>query len=282
MVERRPALTMLSHLILVLGVLIVAFPLYIAFVASTHTASEIVQAPMPMLPGSHFLDNYASALFGNTGGGSKAPVGQMMWISFVSAMIIAVGKIAISLLSAFAIVYFRFPARNFFFWAIFVTLMLPVEVRIGPTYQVVSDLKMLNSYAGLTVPLIASATATFLFRQFFLTIPDELVEASRIDGAGPLRFFRDVLLPLSRTSIAALVVIQFIYGWNQYLWPLLVTTDESMYPVVIGIKRMISGGDAANDWNIIMATALLAMIPPALVVVLMQRWFVKGLVDTEK
>ena len=282
MVERRPALTMLSHLILVLGVLIVAFPLYIAFVASTHTASEIVQAPMPMLPGSHFLDNYASALFGNTGGGSKAPVGQMMWISFVSAMIIAVGKIAISLLSAFAIVYFSFPARNFFFWAIFVTLMLPVEVRIGPTYQVVSDLKMLNSYAGLTVPLIASATATFLFRQFFLTIPDELVEASRIDGAGPLRFFRDVLLPLSRTSIAALFVIQFIYGWNQYLWPLLVTTDESMYPVVIGIKRMISGGDAANDWNIIMATALLAMIPPALVVVLMQRWFVKGLVDTEK
>ena len=282
MVERRPALTMLSHLILVLGVLIVAFPLYIAFVASTHTASEIVQAPMPMLPGSHFLDNYASALFGNTGGGSKAPVGQMMWISFVSAMIIAVGKIAISLLSAFAIVYFRFPARNFFYWAIFVTLMLPVEVRIGPTYQVVSDLKMLNSYAGLTVPLIASATATFLFRQFFLTIPDELVEASRIDGAGPLRFFRDVLLPLSRTSIAALFVIQFIYGWNQYLWPLLVTTDESMYPVVIGIKRMISGGDAANDWNIIMATALLAMIPPALVVVLMQRWFVKGLVDTEK
>ena len=282
MVERRPALTMLSHLILVLGVLIVAFPLYIAFVASTHTASEIVQAPMPMLPGSHFLDNYASALFGNTGGGSKAPVGQMMWISFVSAMIIAVGKIAISLLSAFAIVYFRFPARNFFFWAIFVTLMLPVEVRIGPTYKVVSDLGMLNSYAGLTIPLIASATATFLFRQFFLTIPDELVEASRIDGAGPLRFFRDVLLPLSRTSIAALFVIQFIYGWNQYLWPLLVTTDESMYPVVIGIKRMISGGDAANDWNIIMATALLAMIPPALVVVLMQRWFVKGLVDTEK
>ena len=282
MVERRPALTMLSHLILVLGVLIVAFRLYIACVASTPTASEIVLAPMPRLPGSHFLDNYASALFGNTGGGSKAPVGQMMWISFVSAMIIAVGKIAISLLSAFAIVYFRFPARNFFFWAIFVTLMLPVEVRIGPTYQVVSDLKMLNSYAGLTVPLIASATATFLFRQFFLTIPDELVEASRIDGAGPLRFFRDVLLPLSRTSIAALFVIQFIYGWNQYLWPLLVTTDESMYPVVIGIKRMISGGDAANDWNIIMATALLAMIPPALVVVLMQRWFVKGLVDTEK
>ncbi|WP_423594800.1 sn-glycerol-3-phosphate ABC transporter permease UgpE [Roseateles sp. MS654] len=282
MVERRPALTMLSHLILVLGVLIVAFPLYIAFVASTQTADQIVQAPMPLTPGTHLVDNYAAALLGSSGAGSKAPVGQMMWISFVSAMVIAVGKIAISLLSAFAIVYFRFPARNFFFWAIFVTLMLPVEVRIGPTYQVVSDLKMLNTYAGLTVPLIASATATFLFRQFFLTVPDELVEASRIDGAGPMRFFRDVLLPLSKTSIAALFVIQFIYGWNQYLWPLLVTTDEQMYPVVIGIKRMISGGDAANDWNVIMATAMLAMIPPALVVVLMQRWFVKGLVDTEK
>ncbi|UXH77541.1 sn-glycerol-3-phosphate ABC transporter permease UgpE [Roseateles amylovorans] len=282
MVERRPLLTMLSHLILVLGVLIVAFPLYVAFVASTHTAAEIVQAPMPMTPGSHLIDNYSAALFGSSGAGSKAPVGQMMWISLVCALVIAVGKIAISLLSAFAIVYFRFPLRNFFFWAIFVTLMLPVEVRIGPTYQVVADLKMLNTYAGLTVPLIASATATFLFRQFFLTVPDELVEAARIDGAGPLRFFRDVLMPLSVTSIAALFVIQFIYGWNQYLWPLLVTTDENMYPVVIGIKRMISGGDAANDWNIIMATALLAMIPPALVVVLMQRWFVKGLVDTEK
>ena len=206
----------------------------------------------------------------------------MMLVSLISALTIAIAKIAISLLSAFAIVYFRFPLKNFVFWSIFVTLMLPVEVRIGPTYQVVSDLGMLNSYAGLTVPLIASATATFLFRQFFMTVPDELVEAARIDGAGAMRFFKDVLLPLSSTSIAALFVIQFIYGWNQYLWPLLVTTDEHMYPVVIGIKRMISGGDAANDWNIIMATAILAMIPPALVVMLMQRWFVKGLVDTEK
>jgi sn-glycerol 3-phosphate transport system permease protein len=196
--------------------------------------------------------------------------------------VITFGKIAISLLSAFAVVYFRFPLRSLFFWAIFVTLMLPVEVRISPTYKVVSDLGMLNSYAGLTIPLIASATATFLFRQFFLTVPDELVEASRIDGAGPMRFFKDVLIPLSTTSIAALFVIQFIYGWNQYLWPLLVTTDESMYPVVIGIKRMIAGGDAQNQWNLVMATAMLAMIPPALVVILMQKWFVKGLVDTEK
>ena len=283
MVERRPALTLLSHLVLILGVLIVAFPLYITFVASTHTADEIVQAPMPLLPGSHLLDNYVSAIKGTGGGaGSNAPVGQMMWVSLVCALVISIGKIAISLLSAFAIVYFRFPAKNFFFWAIFVTLMLPVEVRIGPTYQVVSDLGLLNSYAGLSVPLIASATATFLFRQFFMTVPDELVEAARMDGAGPMRFFKDVLLPLSSTSIAALFVIQFIYGWNQYLWPLLVTTEEHMYPVVIGIKRMISGGDAGNEWNIIMATAMLAMIPPALVVILMQKWFVKGLVDTEK
>jgi sn-glycerol 3-phosphate transport system permease protein len=283
MVERRPALTALSHLLLILGVLVVAFPLYIAFVASSHTADEIVQAPMSLLPGGHLIDNYAAALSGSgAGAGSNAPVGRMMFVSAVCALVIALGKIAISLLSAFAIVYFRFPARQAFFWAIFVTLMLPVEVRIGPTYQVVADLHLLNSYAGLTVPLIASATATFLFRQFFLTVPDELVEAARIDGAGPMRFFKDVLLPLSTTSIAALFVIQFIYGWNQYLWPLLVTTDEHMYPVVIGIKRMISGGDAANEWNLIMATALLAMLPPALVVMLMQRWFVKGLVDAEK
>ncbi len=283
MVERHPLLDALSHLILILGVLMVAFPLYLTFVASTHTTSEIVQAPMTLLPGDQLLENYSTAWNGTRKGtGSKAPVAQMMVVSLVTALVIAFGKIAISLLSAFAIVYFRFPFRMFFFWAIFVTLMLPVEVRILPTYKVVSDLGMLNSYAGLTIPLIASATATFLFRQFFLTVPDELVEAARVDGAGPMRFFKDVLVPLSSTSIAALFVIQFIYGWNQYLWPLLVTTEENMYPVVIGIKRMISGGDAQTEWNIVMATALLAMIPPALVVMLMQRWFVKGLVDTEK
>ena len=283
MVERRPALGILAHAVLIIGVLIVAFPIYIAFVASTHTAEDIVQVPMPMLPGDHLLDNYRDALVGGTvGAGSKASVGRMMWVSLVMALMITIGKIAISLLSAFAIVYFRFRFRQFFFWAIFVTLMLPVEVRILPTYKVIADLGMLNSLTGLTVPLIASATATFLFRQFFLTVPDELVEAARIDGAGPMRFFIDVLVPLSATSIAALFVIQFIYGWNQYLWPLLVTTDETMYPVVIGIKRMIAGGDAQNQWNLVMATAILAMIPPALVVILMQKWFVKGLVDTEK
>jgi sn-glycerol 3-phosphate transport system permease protein len=283
MIERRPGLTVLSHAVLILGVLVVGFPLYLTFVASTQTAEAIVQAPMSLLPGNQLIENYTAALQGTgMGAASNAPVGRMMMVSLITALVIAVGKIAISLLSAFAIVYFRFPFRMLFFWAIFVTLMLPVEVRIGPTYAVVASLGMLNTYAGLTVPLIASATATFLFRQFFLTVPDELVEAARMDGAGPMRFFKDVLLPLSTTSIAALFVIQFIYGWNQYLWPLLVTTEESMYPVVIGIKRMISGGDAATDWNIVMATAVLAMIPPALVVMLMQRWFVKGLVDTEK
>ena len=283
MVERRPILGVLAHVILVLGVLVVALPLYITFVASTHTAQEVVQAPMPMLPGSHFIDNYKTALVGGgSGAGSHASVGRMMFVSLVTALLIAFGKIAISLLSAFAIVYFRFRFRMLAFWAIFVTLMLPVEVRIGPTYKVVSDLGMLNSFAGLTVPLIASATATFLFRQFFLTVPEELLEAARIDGAGPMRFFKDILVPLSATSIAALFVIQFIYGWNQYLWPLLITTDENMYPVVYGIKRMIAGGDSQNDWNLVMATAMLAMIPPALVVILMQKWFVKGLVDTEK
>ncbi|WP_128000589.1 sn-glycerol-3-phosphate ABC transporter permease UgpE [Piscinibacter defluvii] len=283
MVERRPTLGILAHVVLIAGVALVAFPLWVTFVASTQTAEQILQVPMSLLPGDRMVENYLAAL-GGTGQGaaSNAPVGRMMMVSLITALVIAFGKIAISLLSAFAIVYFRFPLRHVFFWAIFITLMLPVEVRIGPTYAVVANLGMLNTYAGLTVPLIASATATFLFRQFFLTVPDELVEAARIDGAGPMRFFIDVLLPLSATSIAALFVIQFIYGWNQYLWPLLVTTDESMYPVVIGIKRMISGGDAATDWNIVMATAILAMVPPALVVLLMQKWFVKGLVDTEK
>ena len=283
MVERSKTLGILAHAIMVLGVLIVAFPLYLAFVASTHTAQEIVQVPMPMLPGSHMWETYKTALMGSgTGAGSNAPVARMMWVSLVTALVITFGKIAISLLSAFAIVYFRFPFKNFFFWAIFITLMLPAEVRIGPTYQVVADLGMLNSYAGLTVPLIASATATFLFRQFFMTVPDELIVAARMDGAGPMRFFKDILLPLSKTSIAALFVIQFIYGWNQYLWPLLATTTEDMYPVVIGIKRMMAGGDSANEWNVVMATAILAMLPPAAVVMLMQKWFVKGLVDTEK
>ncbi|RYG13086.1 MAG: sn-glycerol-3-phosphate ABC transporter permease UgpE [Burkholderiales bacterium] len=283
MVEKRGTQGILAHVVMLLGVFIVAFPLYIAFVASTHTAQDIVQAPMPLLPGSNIYDSFHGALFGRAvAAGSNAPVIHMMWVSFVTAMVISIGKITISLLSAFAIVYFKFPFRKTCFWAIFITLMLPVEVRILPTYKVLADLNLLNTYAGLTVPLIASATATFLFRQFFLTVPEELTEASRMDGASPMRFFFDVLLPLSKTSMAALFVIQFIYGWNQYLWPLLATTGEDMYPVVVGIKRMIAGGDSQNEWNVVMATALLAMLPPAIVVVGMQKWFVKGLVDTEK
>jgi sn-glycerol 3-phosphate transport system permease protein len=281
-VENRPGLTFLAHAVLVLGVLAVAFPLYVTFVASTHTLQAIMQVPMPLLPGDQLLENYSQVLGAGTNTGSKAAVANMLINSTVMALAIPLGKIAISIISAFAIVYFRFPLRMFFFWMIFVTLMLPVEVRIIPTFKVIADLGMLNSYAGLTVPLIASATATFLFRQFFMTVPDELAEAARVDGASPMRFFWDVLLPLSKTTMAALFVIQFIYGWNQYLWPLLITTDESMYTTVIGIKRMIVGSDAANEWNLIMATAILAMLPPALVVVLMQRWFVRGLVETEK
>ena len=284
MIERRPALDILSHVILLLGVSMVAFPLYLTFVASTQTAEQISRSiPMSMMPGTNFWESYRLALFGGeTSLGGKVPaVWPMMQTSLISALVISIGKIAISLLSAFALVYFRFPMRNFFFWMIFITLMLPVEVRISPTYEVVSNLGMLNTYAGLTVPLIASATATFLLRQFFLTVPDELVEAARMDGAGPMRFFKDILLPLSATNIAALFVIQFIYGWNQYLWPLLVTTNEDMYPIVMGIKRMLAG-EAYTEWNIVMATAILAMLPPALVVILMQKWFVKGLVDTEK
>ncbi len=282
MIERRPVLAVLRHVVLIAGAALVLFPVYVAFVASTLSLDQVLQVPMQLVPGSHLAENYAAVLAHGSERASAAPVGPMMWNSLVMALAISIGKIAISIISAFAIVYFRFPLRRTFFWMIFLTLMLPVEVRIFPTYKVAADLGLINSYAGLTLPLIASATATFLFRQFFMTVPRELAEAARIDGAGPLRFFRDVILPLSRTNIAALFVIMFIYGWNQYLWPLLVTTQESMYTTVIGIKRMIAGGDALTEWNLVMATALLAMLPPVVVVVVMQRWFVKGLVESEK
>ncbi len=282
MVENRPWADFLAHAILIAGVIVVAMPLYVTFVASTLTYDQIITVPMPLIPGDQFFENYGQVLRAGSGKGSHAAVLPMLENSLIMAVGVAVGKISISIISAFAIVYFRFPMRRLFFWMIFVTLMLPIEVRIIPTFGVVAGLHLLNSYPGLIMPLIASATATFLFRQFYLTIPDELAEAARIDGAGPLRFFWDVLLPLSKTNIAALFVILFILGWNQYLWPLLITSDESMYTVVIGIKRMISGGDSANEWNLIMATAMLALMPPALVVVLMQKWFVKGLVETEK
>jgi sn-glycerol 3-phosphate transport system permease protein len=273
----------LAYAILTLGVAVFAFPIWMAFVGSTWDAGTIGRGDLPLYPGDLFFENYAQAW--SSGEGTRVrgtPVGVMMLNSLVMALAIALGKIAISILSAYAVVYFSFPGRMLAFWMIFVTLMLPVEVRIVPTYQVVVDLGLFDSYAGLVVPLIASATATLLFRQFFLTIPDELVEAAKIDGAGPLRFFWDVLLPLSRTNIAALFVILFIYGWNQYLWPMLITRSKGLETIVIGITKMIGTGDAQNDWNLIMATTILAMLPPVLVVVFMQRWFVKGLVDSEK
>src|SRR5215813_3760621 len=283
MVENRPWLTFAAHAVLVLGVLVVAFPVYMTFVASTHDQAAMLSGPVPLVPGRYLVDNYRTVLFSGLGASSSSPpVALMMFNSLVMAVAIALGKIAISIIAAYAVVYFKFPLRMTFFWMIFITLMLPVEVRILPTYEVVAGLGMLNSFAGLTIPLIASATATFLFRQFFLSVPDELTEAARIDGAGPLRFFRDILLPLSRTSIAALFVIQFIYGWNQYLWPLLVTTDQSYYTIVMGIQRMARAADDTPLWHLVMATTILALLPPVLVLVAMQQLFVKGLVETEK
>ncbi len=282
MIEKRPLATWFSHTVLILGVAVVAFPIWITFVGASHDAIRMPQVPLPLLPGDQFFINLKAAFVEGVGNAKEQSVGIMMFNSLIMALMIAGGKIAISLLSAFAIVYFRFPFRMIFFWMIFITLMLPVEVRILPTFEVVANLGMLNNYWGLTVPLIASATATFMFRQVFLTVPDELLEAARIDGAGPMRFFKDILLPVSRTNIAALFVILFIYGWNQYLWPLLITTDKSMYTIVMGIKQMLEAAEEAPEWHLIMMTTLLAMIPPVLVVIGMQKLFIKGLTETEK
>ena len=282
MVEDRRMGDLIAYVILTIGVLIVAFPVWLTFVASTWDASTVINGEMPLYPGPYFLENYKRILFVGTSSTTREPVIGMMLNSFIMAMAIALGKIFISVLSAYAVVYYRFPFRMAAFWIIFITLMLPVEVRIFPTFKIVSDLNMLDTYQGLAIPLIASATGTLLFRQFFMTIPDELLEASKIDGAGPFKFFKDTLLPLSITTIAALFVIQFIYGWNQYLWPLLVTTKDSMQTIVIAIKKMIVTADALTEWQLAMATAMLAMLPPVFVVIAMQRLFVKGLVETEK
>jgi sn-glycerol 3-phosphate transport system permease protein len=283
MVERRTSIgSLIPHLILLAGVAVVAFPVYLAIIGSTHEPSVIANGQMPLYPGAHAFDTYYRTLVLGPSRSTREPVSGMLLNSLMMATIIALGKIAISILSAYAVVYFRFPFRKAAFWMIFMTLMLPVEVRIYPTYKIVADLGLLDTMAGLTLPLIASATATLLFRQFFMTVPDELVEASKMDGAGPIRFFKDTLLPLSRTNMAALFVILFIYGWNQYLWPLLITTRDDMQTIVIGIKKMIVTSDALTEWQIVMATAVLAMLPPIAVVVLMQKLFVRGLVETEK
>ncbi len=281
MVEKRPLRTILTHAILVMGIIVIIFPIYITLVASSHERRDIATTVQPWF-GDHLIQNYTTIITTGKKTAGGVPVGFMMVNSLIMAVCIVVGKILISIISAYAIVYFRFPLRMFFFWMIFMTLMLPVEVRILPTYKVVADLGLLNSYTGLTLPLIASATATFLFRQFFMTVPDEMIEAARVDGAGPMRFFFTILLPLSRTNSAALTVILFIYGWNQYLWPLLITTDPSMSTIVMHIRRMTFVAHAIPEWNLTMATAILAMLPPVAVVVVMQRLFVKGLVETEK
>ena len=279
-VARRSA--WIPHAVLLLGLVLVLFPIYVALVAASDTLPDILSFPMSLVPGSRLFANFGEALAAGTAKTSGQPVASMLWNSLVMATAIAAGKIAVSLPSAYAVVFFRFPLRRLCFWAIFVTLMLPVEVRIIPTYKIASDLALIDTYGGLTLPLIASATATLLFRQFFLTIPDELVEAAKIDGAGPWRFLWDTVIPLSRTNIAALFVILFTYGWNQYLWPLLVTDRPAMMTIVIGLRQMIGTGDAQTQWQLVMATTLLAIVPPLLVVLLMQRWFVRGLVEAEK
>jgi sn-glycerol 3-phosphate transport system permease protein len=282
MVENRPWLTFFTHFALIGGVIFLCFPVWMALVASTHPPEALASSPIPLWFGGEGWENYTTLLTGGVAGAGGVPVATMMQNSLIMALGITLGKIVISLLSAYAIVYFKFPFRMFFFWMIFLTLMLPVEVRILPTFDVIARLDLLNTYMGLTIPLIASATATFLFRQFFLTIPDELTEAARIDRAGPVRFFFDILLPLSRTNIAALFIILFIYGWNQYLWPLLITTDTDLYTVVMGIQRMVNTGESLPLWHLVMGTAILALIPPVVVVLAMQRLFVKGLVESEK
>jgi len=281
MIENRRGFDLFCHGVLIIGVLLVIFPVYIAFCAATMNEQEVFSVPISLLPSSHLWSNIHT-VWTHGSGNAASPFGRMLFNSLVMALVIAIGKIAVSILSAYAIIFFRFPFKNVAFWIIFVTLMLPVEVRIFPTVQVVSLMQLSNTYAGLTLPLIASATATFLFRQFFLTLPDELIEAARIDGAGAWRFFWDILLPLTKTQIAALFVITFIYGWNQYLWPILITNQPSMQTAVVGIKSMIATGDTATEWQLVMAATLLAMLPPLVVVLAMQHWFVRGLVDSEK
>lgn len=269
----------LPHAVLLLGVVLFACPIWLAFAGSTQEAASISRGELSLLPRAEGLGVYARVLGHGLSG--TAPVWHMLAVSFAMALAIALGKILVSVLSAYAVAFFRFPFRMAAFWGIFVTLMLPVEVRIVPTYAVMANLGLINRFAGLTLPLIASATATLLFRQVFLAVPDELVEAARMDGAGPWRFLRDILLPVSVTNIAALFVILFVYGWNQYLWPLLVATDPSLDTITIGLVKMI-GVESQTDWDRVMATAVLALLPPVAVVVLMQRWFVAGLTEGEK
>jgi sn-glycerol 3-phosphate transport system permease protein len=269
----------LAHAVLLLGVVLFALPIWVAVAGSTQDSAAIARGQISLIPQLSGLGVYADVL--RNGAAGAGSVWRELLVSAAMAFTIAIGKIVISILSAYAVAFFRFPFRMTAFWLIFITLMLPVEVRLIPTYRVMSDLGIINTFTGLCVPLIASATATLLFRQTFLVFPDELMEAARVDGAGPLRFLWDIVIPVSAANIAALFVILFVYGWNQYLWPLLVATDPKLDTVVIGIVKMI-GVDTATEWNKVMATAVLALLPPVAVVLLMQRWFVKGLTEGDK
>jgi sn-glycerol 3-phosphate transport system permease protein len=263
------------HLLLLLSVLLIGFHLYYGFVISTQSLEEVIKVPQSLLPSGHLLENYVTVW-------NRIHMGRLLVNSAVVAVVVSLGKISIAILSAFAIVFFDFRGKQIAFWMIFVTLMLPVPVRIISTYQVVNALGWVDTYAGLTIPLIASATATFLFRQFYMTIPDQMVDAAKIDGAGPLRFLWSILLPNSGANIAALFVVMFIYGWNQYLWPLMVTNSENMRVVVTGIAATVPTGTQPPEWNLVMAAAMMALLPPVLVVILLQRWFVHGLIEPEK
>ena len=306
MVEKTPILDFFTYVFLMMGILIVGFPILYSLIAATLSLEEVSKVPMPFIPGDQFLVNLKEAW-------TRGNLGGQIFNSFVMASGITVGKIAVSMIGAFSIVYFDYRFRVVAFASVFCTLMLPVEVRILPTYEMAANIlsplqtvwtflnldglatwimghdiqvdlnwSLLDSYSGLILPLVASATCTFLFRQFFLTVPEELCEAAKMDGASPMMFFRKILLPLSKTNIAALVVIEFVYGYNQYLWPLLITTNPKMTTAVIGLKNLIPQADDLPEWNIALCAALLVMLPPVLVVLFMQRWFVKGLIEKEK
>jgi sn-glycerol 3-phosphate transport system permease protein len=304
MVERTPILNVVTQLLLFLGLVVSLAPFVIVFIAATHTLRDVNTVPMPLWPGNDFFVNMAAAW-------ERADFGQKLINSLIFALGVAIGKVVISLISAYSIVYFGYRGRTVIFWLIFITLMLPLEVRIVPTYAVAANalspyqgildftgiswlvhlatgvqidlqLGLLDSYAGLILPLVATATGTFLYRQFFLTLPDELVEASKMDGSGPVRFFFDMILPLSRTNMVALFTIMFVWGWNEYLWPLLVTTDAAHRVAVVGLRDVIPGNDGVPEWNIAMAGTLIVMLPPLIIVAFTQRFFVRGLVATEK
>jgi sn-glycerol 3-phosphate transport system permease protein len=277
--------TISTHLILIAGMLFMTLPVWIVLMSSTHTAEKLFSEGLQFLPGGHFFDTYNEVLFKEGGVMKSVTAAKMLLNSTILGLGFAIGKIIISIMAAYAIVYFRFRLATPLFWVIFLTLLLPLEVRIIPSYVVVADLGLLNTYTGLILPLIASATGTFFFRQFFKSIPEEILEAAQLDNAGPVRFLIDILIPLSKTMVAAIFIIMFVVGWNQYLWPILMTTEESLYTVVIGIKQIyqvLSEGGALPQFQKAFALTFLAVLPPVLVVVIFQNWFVKGLVESEK